>query len=97
VIARQVVDCTQSAFLAEKDKGIQLVLGLIQQGQVDIPTLIQALKDAGFSQAECILAALDQDFLKSPRAPASDATGFRVAWLDWRLAHRPGVTYVLGK
>jgi hypothetical protein len=95
VIARQVVDCTRSAFLAEKDKGIQLVLGLIQQGQLDIPTLLSALKEAGFTQAECILAALDHDFLKVPRATAGDQTGFRVAWLDWRLVHRPGVTYRL--
>jgi hypothetical protein len=69
---------------------------LISTGVFDVPTLLAALLKAGITGGECILAALDGDFLTLQASTASTMHLDRLHnhWLEWRIEHRPGVRYI---
>jgi hypothetical protein len=98
IIARGVVDCTEQAFVAQKDAAVALVLGLIATGTVDIPALLAALTQAGLSEGECVLALISSNFLL-PRYVAKAGTAnmstFAHHWRTWQAFQRPGVIYRL--
>ena len=89
IILRGSLDCTKDSLLAEKADGIKLVLGLIATGTVDVPTLLDALKGAGFSEGACILALLDHQFLQL-NLPSVAPTGmdkFHANFAAWSKAN----------
>ncbi len=92
-IARQAVDCTTAAAKAQAGSGAAIGRALIDTGTVDTGALSTSLIALGFTDAECILAAIFSDFSSMQLGPVpipANVANSRLAFAaNWR-AHRVG-------
>lgn len=92
IVANQVIDCTTSSVMSQSGRGEAVAVGLITTGTVDTATLLSALISAGFSDGECIIAALASDYSTKP-AVASNMALFLQNYNTWMKTCRKNVQY----
>lgn len=65
IVARQVVDCTHEAINVLEPAALLLITDLIGAESPDWTAIEQRLEAFGFRDAGCLLAALENDFVKT--------------------------------
>jgi hypothetical protein len=66
VVARQIVDCSKSTGVDLALHVAPALIALISSGAMDLPGLLSALTAEGFTEVDCIVQALRNDFASQP-------------------------------
>lgn len=94
VVARQAVDCTTEAVkdnVAQLLPVVQWIIKGADRSSWDTEWITNTLMAMGFQNVGCILAALENDFLRSPMAAPSKE---HLVFEAWKKKH-PGIAYKL--